>query len=398
MAMQTALQGIRVLDLSRLLPGPYLTMILADMGADVIKVEAPRVGDYMRSIPPAKGGVSGRFMAVNRNKRSLALDLKSEGGRDAFLRMVERADVVVESFRPGVMDRLGLSYEALKARNPGIVVCAISGYGQNGPYRLRAGHDINYLGMGGVLAMGGQAGGAPAMPGVQIADLAGGALWGCTAILGALLGRHNSGEGAYLDIAMTEGAMALLAAEIGNLDCGLPAPPTRGNQTLNGGLACYRIYKTRDDKYMSVGALEPKFWMALNAALGRKGSLAELVAPADVQDRIGAELMAIFAQKTRAEWIETLAGCDCCCEPIYELDELGDLPLHKSRGMFFALEGDEDGGDGGDDGGDGDGGVRQMRTPIGAPRARKKPPGLGEHSAEILAEFEFTADEIAALT
>lgn len=388
MSLQGALEGIRVLDLSRLLPGPYLTMILADMGADVIKVEAPRVGDYMRNIPPAKNGVSGRFMAVNRNKRSLVLDLKSEAGKAAFLRMAQTADVVVESFRPGVMDRLGLSYQTLRAGNPRIVVCAISGYGQDGPYRLRAGHDINYLGMGGVLAMGGQADAAPAQPGVQIADLAGGALWGCTAILGALLGRQHSGEGAYLDIAMTEGAMALLAAEIGNLDCGLPAPPTRGTQTLNGGLACYRIYRTKDDRYVSVGALEPKFWMALNSALGRKGSLAELVAPADAQERVASELAAIFATRTRAEWADLLASHDCCCEPIYELDELGDLPLHQSRGVFFTLDDDDDGGDG----------VRQMRTPVGVPRARKRAPRLGEHSAEVLAEFGFSGAEIAALT
>lgn len=383
--MQQALADIRVLDLSRLLPGPYLTMILGDMGAEVIKVEAPRIGDYMRTIPPAKDGVSGRFMAVNRNKRSLVLDLKSEAGRLAFLRMVERADVVVESFRPGVMDRLGLSYEVLKERNPGIVVCAISGYGQDGPYRKRAGHDINYLGMGGVLAMGGTADGAPLLPGVQIADLAGGALWGATAILGALLGRHRTGEGAYLDISMTEGAMALLCAEIGNLDCGLPAPPTRGTQTLNGGLACYRIYRTKDDKYMSVGALEPKFWMALNSALGRKGSLAELVAPADRQAQIAGELTAIFATKTRAEWTEIMAGHDCCCEPIYELYELGDMPLHDHRGVFFQLDGDGDG-------------VRQMRTPVGAPRAREPAPTLGKHSAEVLAEFGFSETEIAELT
>src|SRR5947208_5906411 len=168
------LRGIRVLDLSRLLPGPFLTMVLADMGADVVKVEDPRVGDYLRAIPPAKGGMSGRYLAVNRGKRSLALDLKTPAGRDALLRMVEKADVVVESFRPGVMDKLGVGYAALAARNPKIVVCSISGYGQTGPYTHRAGHDLNYIGIAGVLAMGGPRGGAPAMPGVQIADLAGG--------------------------------------------------------------------------------------------------------------------------------------------------------------------------------------------------------------------------------
>jgi crotonobetainyl-CoA:carnitine CoA-transferase CaiB-like acyl-CoA transferase len=209
----TPLKGIRVLDLSRLLPGPFLTMILADMGADVVKVEDPRVGDYMRAFPPGKGGMSGRFLAVNRGKRSLALDLKDAAAREAFLRMVERSDVVVESFRPGVMDRLGVGYDALRAKNPKIVLCSISGYGATGPYVERAGHDLNYIGLAGVLAMGSEARGrAPAMPGVQIADFAGGGLWGATAVLGALVGRERTGEGAHLDISMTEGAMTLLIA------------------------------------------------------------------------------------------------------------------------------------------------------------------------------------------
>src|SRR5690242_10591779 len=237
-ALAAALQGIRVLDLSRLLPGPYLTMVLADMGADVVKVEDPRVGDYLRAFPPAKGGIAGRFLAVNRGKRSLALDLKTPAGRDALLRMAEKADVVVESFRPGVMDKLGVGYAALAAKNPKIVVCSISGYGQTGPYVDRAGHDLNYIALAGVLGMGSEARGrAPAMPGVQIADFAGGGLWGVTAILGALLGRQRSGVGEHLDISMTEGAMTLLSAELGNLDAG--GKPERGAGALNGGLACY---------------------------------------------------------------------------------------------------------------------------------------------------------------
>src|SRR4051812_4719628 len=268
-----ALHGIRILDLSRLLPGPFLTMILADLGADVVKVEDPKLGDYMRQIPPARGGMSGRYLAVNRGKRSIVLDLKAPAGRDALLRMAARADVVVESFRPGVLDKLGVGYEALAAVNPGIVVCSISGFGQTGPYVDRAGHDLGYLALAGVLAMGGPPGGAPMMPGVQIADLAGGALWSATAILAALVGRHRTGRGAHLDISMTEGAMALVAAELGNLACGVAA--TRGTATLNGGLACYGIYRTADDRYLAVGALEPKFWLALNQAIGRRGDVAE---------------------------------------------------------------------------------------------------------------------------
>ncbi|HEY0194251.1 MAG TPA: CoA transferase, partial [Kofleriaceae bacterium] len=235
-ALADALDGVRVLDLSRLLPGPFLTMILADLGADVVKVEDPKLGDYMRNFPPAKGGMSGRYLAVNRGKRSIVLDLKAPAGRNALLRMAARADVVVESFRPGVLDKLGVGYAALAAANPGIIVCSISGFGQTGPYVDRAGHDVGYQALAGVLAMGGEAGGAPWMPGVQLADLAGGALWSATAILAALVGRHRTGRGAHLDISMTEGALALATAELGNLACG--HAPTRGVEALNGGLAC----------------------------------------------------------------------------------------------------------------------------------------------------------------
>lgn len=382
MSIEHALQGIRVLDLSRLLPGPFLTMVLADMGADVVKIEAPGIGDYLRPMPPARNGISGRFLAVNRNKRSLVLDLKNERGRDALLRMAEKADVVVESFRPGVMDRLGVGYEALSSRNPGIIVCSISGYGQTGPYRERAGHDLNYVGLTGIIAMGGERDGKPGMPGTQIADMAGGGLWGSTAILGALVGRTRTGKGAHLDISMTEGALALLASELGNLDCDPAGRPSRGNQGLNGGLACYRIYRTKDGKYVSVGALEPKFWLALNAALGRKAQMSELIAPPNQQEEIAAELAAIFAQRTRDEWIEELARHDCCCEPILELDELESHPLHRARQVFFEIDGGELGP------------VKQVRTPVGAPAARRLAPRLGEHSREVLAEYGFGEAEI----
>ena len=379
-----ALRGIRVLDLSRLLPGPYLTMVLADMGADVVKIEDPRVGDYLRAFPPAKGGIAGRFLAINRGKRSCALDLKAPAARDAFLQMVERADVVVESFRPGVMDKLGLSYATLSARNPKIVVCSISGFGQTGPYREKAGHDLNYIGLGGVLAMTGPAGGAPQMPGIQIADLAGGALWSATAILGALVGRERTGKGAHLDISMTEGSLALLAAELGNMDCG--AKPTRGTETLNGALACYGVYQTKDARYLSVGALEPKFWIALNQAIGRTPNVAELVGNPDQQAKTRAELQAIFSTKTGAEWVEFFADKDCLVELILELDELPSHPLHKAREVFFEI-----------DGGANVGPVMQVRTPVGTPSHSSAPPRLGEHTRDVLREYGLSDAQISAL-
>jgi alpha-methylacyl-CoA racemase len=379
-----ALQGVRVLDMSRLLPGPFLTMVLADLGADVVKIEDPQAGDYMRRAPPTKGGMSGRYLAVNRAKRSVVLDLKTAAGRDAMLRMASHADVVVESFRPGVMDKLGVGYAALNARNPRIVMCSVSGFGQTGPYTHRAGHDLGYLAIAGVLAMGGEAGGAPMMPGVQIADLAGGALWGATAILGALVRRHRTGTGAYLDISMTEGALALLSAELGNVDCGVH--PTRGMANLNGGLACYNIYRTRDDRYLAVGALEPKFWLALNAAVGRQTTVAELIPELPVQAKARTELAAIFATRTAAEWNEALATTDCCVEVVTEMDELADHPLHAAREVFFTF-----------DAGPGIGTVRQARTPLGAPSSPRRPPLQGEHTREVLAEYGFADAEITAL-
>ncbi|MCG8420511.1 MAG: CoA transferase [Proteobacteria bacterium] len=382
MATEQVLDGIRVLDLSRLLPGPFLSMILADMGADVVKVEAPGIGDYLRPMPPARGGMSGRFLALNRNKRSLVLDLKSERGRSAFLSMVERADVVIESFRPGVMDRLGVGYDVLQGRNPAIVVCSISGYGQNGPYRQRAGHDLNYMGLSGALAMGGESERAPGMPGLQVADIAGGALWGVTAVLGALFGRQRSGSGAHLDISMTQGVLAMLAVEFGKLDFQPSLSPSRGNQELNGALACYRVYQTRDRKYLSVAALEPKFWLELNRAVGRKSDVSELVAPPDRQQAIAAELQAIFAEKTRDEWVEHLAEHDCCCEPVLELDEVENHPVHRAQKAFFEVDGGELGP------------VKQVRTPVGAPSAHRLAPRLGEHSRQVLGDYGFSDDEI----
>ncbi|HEY4055126.1 MAG TPA: CoA transferase [Kofleriaceae bacterium] len=368
-----SLHGVRVLDLSRLLPGPFLTMILADLGADVVKIEDPKLGDYLRGFPPQKGGMSGRFLAVNRGKRSCALDLKEPAQRDAFLTMVERADVIVESFRPGVLDKLGLGYAALSARNPGIVVCSISGFGQTGPYAHRAGHDLNYIALAGVLAMGGERDGAPMLPGAQIADLAGGALWSATGILAALLQKSRTGKGVHLDISMTEGALALLAAELGNADCG--TKPTRGRDELNGGLAGYGVYATSDGRYLAVGALEPKFWLALNGALGRKQDVSEIIGDAASHAKTRAELGAIFLTKTGAEWMQILEKVDCCVELVVEPTDLAAHPLHAAREVFFTMDGGAAGP------------LRMPRSPLGAPKSPRPPPKLGEHTADVLAEY-----------
>jgi crotonobetainyl-CoA:carnitine CoA-transferase CaiB-like acyl-CoA transferase len=378
-----ALSGIRVLDLTRLLPGPFLALALSDLGADVVKVEDPRLGDYMRPMPPAKGGVSGRFHAVNRDKRSMTLDLKSPAGRDAFLRLAERADVVLESFRPGVMERLGVGYPVLAERNPRLVLASISGYGQDGPYRERAGHDLNYIGLAGLLAMSGPRGGAPQMPGVPVADFAGGGLWGAIGVLGALVGRERTGRGAWVDDARTEGALALCASDLGDLDAG--AHPTRGAQALNGGLACYGVYATKDGKYLSVGALEPKFWVAFNQAIGRAPDMSELVLPPEGQERVRAEVQAILSTRTRAEWEAVFAATDACCEPILELDELATHPQHQARGVFFHVEHPRAGA------------TLQVRTPVGRADAERPAPALGQHTDEVLAEYGFSAEDVASL-
>jgi crotonobetainyl-CoA:carnitine CoA-transferase CaiB-like acyl-CoA transferase len=372
------LAGVRVLDLSRLLPGPFCTLILSDLGASVDKLEDPHAGDYMRLVPPLhKSGFSGRFNAVNRDKRSLCLDLKRPEGRDALLKLAGRYDVLVESFRPGVLDRLGVGYAALSAANPRLTVCSISGYGQTGPWRERAGHDLNYVATAGALGMSG--GDAPAVPGVQLADLAGGGLWGAVGILAALLDARATGRGRHLDVSMCEGALAFMLPDLGVADA-TGRSPERGGETLNGGLACYGVYRTADRRFVSVGALEPKFWTAFNQAIGRKSDLSELMAPRAEQERIRGEIQAILETRTRDEWEAVFAGVDACVEPVLAADELERHPQHRARELFFAI-----------------GELKQVRTVFGRADGHRPPPALGQHSAEILAEAGFSDGEIAAL-
>ena len=381
------LRDLRVLDLSRLLPGPFCTLILSDLGARVDKVEDPHLGDYLRLFPPTRRGLSGRFIAINRDKRSLCLDLKQPAGRAVLLRLVAHYDVVVESFRPGVLDRLGVGFAALASANPKIVLCSISGYGQDGPYRDRAGHDVNYESLAGVTGMTGPRDGTPPVPGVQLADVAGGALWGAVGILAALHGAAKSGRGSHVDVSMCEGALAFMLPDLGNQDVGKHVPE-RGAELLNGGAACYAIYRTSDGRHLSVGALEPKFWIAFNQAIGRAPDPSELVAPPAQQDKVRAEIQAILATRTRDEWEAVFAepGVDACVEPVLLPSELAGHPQHVARELFFRI---------GDD--------QQVWTPTAGERRERaalphrSPPTLGQHSAEVLADAGFTEAEIAAL-
>ena len=258
--MTQPLSGIRILDLSRLIPGAYASQMLADFGAEVIKVEEPGSGDYGRFMPPyGAGGMSLFFTTINRNKRSITLNLKTEEGRAIFLRLVRDADVVLESFRPGVMERLGLGHERLREVQPGIIYCVISGYGQDGPYRLRAGHDLNYAGYAGLLHYNRGPNGEPAMPPTQLGDLAGGSFLAVVGILAAVVGRTQTGEGRKIDVSMTEGVMSLLPL-VASAYLNTGKAPRPGHSALDGGLPCYNIYETKDGRHVTLAALEPKFW------------------------------------------------------------------------------------------------------------------------------------------
>lgn len=376
--MSLPLAGLKVLDLTRLLPGPYATLVLAEMGARVDKLEDPAGGDGVRAMPPMQGEMSALFAALNRGKRSLTVDLKSSFGAQALKRLVRHYDVLLESFRPGVMEKLGLGYEALSAENPRLVYASITGFGQTGPDRLRAGHDIGYLARAGVLGYSGAVGGPPPSSGAQFADI-GGSLFGLIGVLAALYERQRTGRGSRVDVSMTDAAVAFIHAHLATRLAVRPfgAPLTRGREPLNGGFACYGVYRCADGKFLSVGALEPKFYIALCQALGRP----ELATSGHDTGAAGqatrVELEQTFATRSRDEWLAVLAGHDVCVEPVWEHDEvLTDRQL-QARGVIDGST------------------LHTPLRPSGAPEAPA--PALGEHTAEVLREAGFTTDEIQRL-
>ena len=314
------LDGIVVLDLTRLLPGAAATMQLATFGAEVIKIEEPLQGDYARGLPPYIEGEGAVFKTVNRGKKSVALDLKSAEGRDALLKFAATADVLAESFRPGTMDRLGLSYDTLRARNPRLIYVAITGYGQHGPLAAMAGHDINYMALGGALALSGECGGPPLAPGIQIADLAGGALEAVIGVLLALAARAKTGQGQMVDVSMMDGVAWMLPVALGYYAAGAPA--VRGAGVLTGYYACYRVYETAGGGWIAAGALEPKFWRALCRALGCVQFIPDQFAASPRREEVIAALAAIFRTRTADEWFDILRPHDVCVTPLRTVAEV----------------------------------------------------------------------------
>lgn len=379
------LDGVRVLDLSRLLPGPYATLVLADLGADVVKVEEPQGGDYLRWMSPLAGEQSAFFHALNRNKRSLRLDLRRPEGAAAFRRLVRRFDVVVESFRPGVMDRLEVGYQALRAEQPRVILCSISGYGQDGPYRDRAGHDLDYCAVAGVLALNGPPEG-PVPLGVQVADVAGGSWPAVAGVLAALVRRAATGEGSHVDVSMTDGALAMLTMPLGAA-AARGTPLRRGQEMLNGGSACYGVYRTRDGRFVALGALEPKFFQRFCEAAGRP-DLADRQLDDDGRGP-RAELEALFATRTRDEWARLGAEHDACLAPVLEGNEPEGDPQLRARGMFLRVDTPWEGK-----------AMASLRTPVrfaGVEAVPRPAPRLGEDSRAVLTEGGFTQGEIASL-
>jgi alpha-methylacyl-CoA racemase len=375
------LEGVRVLDLSRLIPGPFGTLLLADLGAQVDKVEDPGAGDYLRHFPPQRGGASVAYQLLNRGKRSAVVDLKKPAGREALLRLLGRYDVLFEQFRPGVLDRLGLSHATLRERYPRLVICALTGYGQTGPLAARAGHDLNYLARAGVLGAMGPADGPPQVPGFQMADVSGG-MWCVIAILAALRRRDATGQGGVCDVAMSDGVLGFAAVSLAGALAGEGG--VRGNETLTGGIAPYNTYLAKDGAPMTLAALEPKFWATFCAGVGMPfDPLGLVVGPH--QAELKKKVAEVFASRTRAEWAAFAEQHDCCVEPVLAPGELRDDANARARGLVFEIEANGEG-------------VPQIRTPI---TERDAPGGAaanpGEHTRTIFAEAGFGDAEIDAL-
>ncbi|MEW6129121.1 MAG: CaiB/BaiF CoA-transferase family protein [Acidobacteriota bacterium] len=380
--MKQALEGIRILDLSRLLPGPYCTMMLGDLGAEVIKIEEVKGGDPTRHSLPKLGSQGAAFRQVNRNKKSLAINLKNPQGRDLFLRLSETADVIFEQFRPGVVDRLGIGYHTIKEINPRLVYCSLTGFGQDGPHRDRSGHDLNYLALSGVLGLSTDDNGKPAMSGTQVADLAGGMIAGF-AVLAALLAREKTGRGQYIDVSMFDVMVSMLPIAGAQYFAGKNFK-VGDKFALSGAYPFYNVYETSDGGWMTLGALEPKFWANFCTTVGREDLIAKQFSEGTDKRALFDEVRAIFKSKTRDEWIAVMRDADCCCEPVLSVGEAFTHEQTIARNLIIERSSETDGL------------INQLGfsyrlsdTPL---QVNSLSPELGEHTQELLAQIGISQD------
>lgn len=375
------LEGIRVLDLSRLIPGPYCSLLLADMGAEVIKVEDPKGGDHGREVRPFIGAVGSRFLLLNRNKKSVALNLKDPTGRKVFLQMADKADVILESFRPGTMAKFSLEYEDIRAVNPGIVYCSISAFGQDGPYRDIVGHDVNVLGISGLLDITGVRGGQPIIPGVTIADNAA-AMFSAMGILAALLARGKTGQGRFLDISMLDSVMSWLF-DSAQYQFAQGRTPGKSEGRLWGGVANYGVYETKDGRYITLGSLEPKFKAALLEHLGAAAMIEGQ--SVNSNDELEQFLRSTFVTRTQAEWVQDLEPLNLCFTRVNTIGEALADPQVVARRMVIEMEDPQAGH------------ARVIGDPIKVSDPPVEPgpvPLLGQHTREVLADLGYSAGEI----
>jgi crotonobetainyl-CoA:carnitine CoA-transferase CaiB-like acyl-CoA transferase len=386
--MKGPLSSLKVLDFSTLLPGPFASLLLADMGAEVLRVESPSRMDLVRVLPPHDNGVAASHAYLNRNKRAIALDLKQAGAVEVVKQLVQDYDIVLEQFRPGVMDKLGVGYAALKAINPKLIYVSITGYGQTGPYKDRAGHDINYLALSGIADQTGRLDSGPLPLGIQAADIAGGSLHGVIGLLAAVIQRQHTGQGQQVDISMTDCIFSLHAmAGSGYLACG--EQPKMESQALNGG-SFYDYYRTRDGRWFSVGSLEPQFMQPFCAAIGRPELAAHGLSPKPEQQRaLKQQIQLEFEKRDFAEWSEIFAALDACVEPMLSLAEAVAHPQLQARELVVEVPRE------------GLAPQRQIASPIkfssGSPEYRHIGAPVGAHTAEVLADLGYSSERIATL-